>query len=144
MHAMRLLVVLFPLLCSGACLHGRRIAAAPPPLPPRSAEPTRAKTSCDACRGVFAVHGVAEVESCNCRTPDSGKVCRDGADCQGSCLADEQRFQVLEKGPPARGFYLGRCSEFKTAFGCFKFIPTGVAAKGPQRQEDAAEDLCVD
>jgi len=99
---------------------------------------------CKKCNGVWGVHGLAQVESCLCRTNDAGKTCRDGGECQGACLASEDGFEVVEKGPPAKGFYRGSCSEFTIAFGCHLFIPKGARQKGPQEKEDAADSLCYD
>jgi hypothetical protein len=121
------------------------VASAPAPFPePTPAERPKTKEACVTCNGVWAVHGLAETESCNCRTKDSGKLCRDGSECEASCLADENRFEVVQAGPPAKGFYVGNCSEFEISFGCFKFITAGIRAKGPQLKEDAADSYCVD
>lgn len=118
--------------------------ATPAPAPAKPNESPKTKETCGSCNGVWAVHGLGETEICNCRTKDAGKVCRDGADCQGSCLADENRFEVVQTGPPPKGFYAGKCSEFETSFGCYKFIPAGIRAKGPQLKEEAADAMCVD
>jgi hypothetical protein len=116
---------------------GTTAQAAPRPRP-------STKEGCDACQGVWARHGLAEAESCVCKTRDGGKVCRDGADCEGSCLADEDGFEVVEAGPPAKGFWKGKCAELETTFGCNRTIAHGARAKGPQLAEDAAATMCVD
>jgi hypothetical protein len=116
-------------------------AAKPADKPPR---PTT-KVGCDACGGRWAVHGIAETESCICKTKDGGKACRDGAECEGNCLlAEDAKMEVVEKGPPPKGFFVGRCSDYDTTFGCFRMIATGTRAKGPAIAEDAAQHLCVD
>jgi hypothetical protein len=121
------------------------VTAVPAPRPePAAAERPKTKEACGACNGVWAIHGLGETEACNCRTKDGGKLCRDGAECEASCIADENRFEVVQAGPPAKGFYVGNCSEFETAFGCFKFIAAGIRAKGPQLKEDAADSFCID
>jgi len=91
------------------------------------------------------VHGIAETASCICKTKDGGHLCRDGADCEGQCLvAEDAKFEVVNTGPPPRGYYVGRCSEFDTTFGCNRMIPRGARARGPLPSGDAIEDMCVD
>jgi hypothetical protein len=133
-----------PPAAAGAPPAGLAAAPAAPGTPAAPAAPPKTQEACAACNGVWGVHGLADAPSCNCRTKDGGKPCRDGAECESACLADEKKFETVELGPPPKGFYSGRCAEFQTSFGCFKFIPNGVRAKGPQLQEDAAESLCVD
>jgi hypothetical protein len=108
------------------------------------AERPKSREACAACQGRWGVHGLAEVETCICKTRDSGRACRDGSDCEGQCLADEKGFVVVDKGPPAKGYYRGRCSEFDTTFGCHHMIPEGASKRGPQLAEDAAEQICID
>jgi len=102
------------------------------------------KDACAACRGLWAVHGISEVESCICGTSDGGRSCRDGAECEGQCIADDGKFEIVERGPPPRGFYVGRCSEYDTTFGCYRIIPHGARGRGPLPSDDAAEHICVD
>ena len=124
--------------------------SSPPPAPSASVPAQKAprptdKAGCDKCKGQWARHGIAEAETCICRTSDNGKACRDGAECEGACLLRlEDKFEVDVPGPPPRGHYTGRCSEFDTAFGCHRSIPSGVRAQGPQLAEDASQHLCVD
>jgi hypothetical protein len=125
--------------------------AAPPPARPDSeakalvaGERPKTKEACDACQGRWGIHGLAEVELCICKTRDSGRSCRDGADCEGQCLAESNGFVVVDKGPPPKGYFRGRCSEFDTTFGCHQMIMEGASKKGPQLAEDAAEQICID
>jgi hypothetical protein len=121
-----------------------------PAAPPTAARPAPrvrpdTRQACDACRGDWGIHGIADVESCNCRTKDAGQTCRDGAQCQGQCLAGpDAKFEVVSPGPPKRGFYVGRCSEFETTFGCFRVIEAGTRERGPAVAEEAAAEICVD
>jgi hypothetical protein len=156
---MRPLYLLFPLFGFVACQSSVRGGAdvrpttgptATPP-PPASAAPVAKgprptnKAGCDACKGLWAVHGIADSESCICKTNDAGKACRDGAECEGMCmLAEDANFEVVEPGPPPRGHYVGRCSEYDTVFGCHRMIPNGTRAKGPAVADEAAQRLCVD
>src|ERR671938_616745 len=59
-------------------------AAAGKPLEVASPAPNRptTKEGCDACQGKWGKHGLAEADSCICKTKDAGKVCRDGSECQ--------------------------------------------------------------
>lgn len=115
------------------------ITPAGPLAPPRTAN------GCRACNGVWGVHGIAPEESCNCRTTDGGKRCRDGADCQGMCIAaEEPEREVVDSGPPARGYFLGRCSELVTVFGCNRIINRGAAAQGPVPLSEMPSSMCVD
>ena len=84
-------------------------------------------------------------ESCNCRTSDGGKRCRDGNECEGQCVADETpELDVKEKGPPALGYIVGRCSENKLVFGCRRFIRDGAASGPPRDLSELPPKLCVD
>ena len=114
-------------------------SAAAPPAP-------RTPEDCRACRGDWGVHGLAGVASCNCRTTDGGKRCTDGADCQGMCIAsqDQPERDVTEAGPPPRGFFVGRCSELMTVFGCNRLIPRGARAHGPVPLSEEPMMMCVD
>jgi hypothetical protein len=110
----------------------------------RSAERPQTKEGCDACRGEWKRHGLGDVEVCRCRTKDSGKTCRDGADCEGQCIAQDTDFVVADKGPPPKGHYTGKCSEFDTTFGCMRVIPEGASKRGPLPADDAADNICID
>lgn len=116
----------------------RQDPSAPPPRP-------TTKAACDACKGSWARHGLAETETCVCRTKDGGKVCRDGVECEGQCIAaDDGGFEVKEPGPPPKGYWVGKCSEMDTTFGCHRTIPHGASKKPPQVAEDAADTMCID
>jgi hypothetical protein len=120
---------------------GCRAAPAPPPAtPPATAE------GCRACRGLWAVHGLDVKASCNCRTTDGGKKCRDGVDCQGMCVvdADKPEVDVAQAGPPARGLFVGRCSEYVTVIGCHRFLERGARSRGPVPLVEPPQTICVD
>jgi hypothetical protein len=123
-------------------------AAQPAPSAPAAPIPrTRPETkeACDACSGLWARHGIRDVETCICRTSDAGRACRDGADCEGQCLvAPDAAFEVADPGPPQKGFYVGRCSDYDTTFGCIRVIAKGAKKRGPKPAEEAARQICVD
>ena len=158
---MRPLLLVVPFVGLLACQSTTRVAttdarpgggssATPPPPPPPTApappppRPTT-KAGCDACKGQWARHGIAEGESCICKTKDGGKVCKDGADCEGACIvADDAKFDVAVPGNPPKGFYVGRCADYDTTFGCYRLISKGARAEGPVPADDAAHRICVD
>jgi hypothetical protein len=107
--------------------------------------PTTAE-ACRACRGDWGIHGLMDTETCNCRTNDGGKRCTDGVDCQGVCVAStgEPEREVVSNGPPARGFFVGRCSDFVTVHGCIRIIDRGVRARGPAELGEPPGAICVD
>lgn len=161
MHpAMRLAFSLLPLAVLLAChcnasvttdagrpASGPSVAPSPPATPAAAVKPPRptTKAGCDACKGLWAVHGIAETESCICKTKDAGKACRDGAECEGTCIvAEDAKFEVVVPGPPPRGFFTGRCSDYDATFGCHRSIAGGARAKGPVVAEEAVQHLCVD
>jgi hypothetical protein len=109
--------------------------------------PAETEGECRACNGEWGVHGLLDKPSCLCRTHDVGKVCKDGGDCEGECVVDDMKPEVAvtDPGPPARGYFLGRCSAFDHFFGCRARLPAGAKAHGPVRlDQELAEHVCVD
>jgi hypothetical protein len=118
--------------------------AAPAPPPRTRKPPPRTERECKACNGDWRIHGLSQAPSCNCRTTDGGKRCRDGAECQGLCTAaDDPEREVVERGPPARGFFVGRCSKFVTIFGCYRPIDDG-ASSSPVDLSEPPQMICAD
>jgi hypothetical protein len=109
---------------------------------PATREPRNA-AECRACNGEWGPHGLLQAESCLCRTHDSGKSCRDGLECEGECVVQDVKTEVVEPGPPRRGFFIGQCSEFDHVFGCNKLLMDGTAAK-PTSLEEPPGEVCVD
>ena len=160
--------LVFAVLCLGACSRRESsgeplaatatpaIGAASPSASPvaapsahTSAQPKTPPTSEAACKsqcnGEWGRHGLAPNDSCLCRTSDGGKRCRDGAECEGECtLADPPATEVVEKGPPARGHFVGTCSAFTTVFGCLRRLGRGQLAQGPVDLSDPPGKLCAD
>jgi hypothetical protein len=138
------------LVLAGCCAHD----AAPPAVAPAAqsapaahvvggAEPTSAE-GCRACGGQWAIHGLIQEPSCLCPTSDAGKRCRDGGECQGQCLADEGEREVTEAGPPARGYFVGKCARFRSTFGCHRPIARGALAAGPIVLDEPPTQICAD
>jgi hypothetical protein len=111
------------------------------PPPPRPST----KEECDACLGLWDVHGIERVETCVCKANDEGHECTDGNDCLGECLlGDDAEFHVMDQGDPPRGYYVGHCARYDTTFGCFRHVPSGIANELPLTPEEAGPYVCVD
>ena len=130
-----------------ACAHN-----SPPATPARAAtpdptavngEPTT-EQGCAACGGEWAAHGMRGTMSCLCPTPDGGKQCRDGVECQGECVTDGAAHEVTTAGPPALGFFIGKCSRFHTTYGCHRVIAAGALQAGPVPLDRPPTEICAD
>jgi len=96
--------------------------------------------ACEACNGRWGVYGISSTEGCNCSTTDGGKTCRDGDDCEASCMFE--RFEVIQPGSRTcatdgscvvkleLGRAVGRCNGTVMSFGCKARIKPG-ASKDP-------------
>jgi hypothetical protein len=99
---------------------------------------------CKTCNGAWGIHGLAQTPSCNCRTSDGGKRCRDGTECEALCVAREApEREVTHEGTPPRGYWVGKCSEFVTVFGCYRPIHDG-AGINPVELVEPLQMICVD
>jgi hypothetical protein len=117
--------------------------AKPAAAKPRAAfVPPTTEEGCRACNGKFGVHGIDPTPTCLCRTHDVGRRCRGKDECEGDCLGDAGEREVTQPGPPLRGFWVGRCSEFHATFGCHVFLSP--RAGEPVRLDVPAEQLCAD
>jgi hypothetical protein len=135
-------------LAGGACARkpahnteAGQVAAAPVASAAPSTIPTT-EEGCRACNGVFGPHGIDPAPRCVCRTKDAGKKCHGKADCEGDCIGDLGDREVTVPGPPPRGFWVGRCAEMRTTFGCHVMLESKPAA--PVRLDEAPQQLCVD
>ena len=108
-------------------LDGQAVARAT--IPKRDA----AMAACRACRGDWGPEGMLQIEGCNCRTRDAGRVCRDGKECEAVCL-----YNHLE-----RGRQVGKCSPFRTMWSCHDIIPAGAAHDPPRGPQDRY-NVCTD
>lgn len=137
------------LLLLGAC-NAPQKAREPAPsasqkrAPLNQSEAPESAAACKArCNGEFGQHGLMPKPHCLCRTNDAGTVCESGADCEGQCVFDSALTQVTEPGPPPRGYYRGRCSEFKTTFGCNALLPR-TKPEAPVEVFDPPPSICID
>jgi hypothetical protein len=131
-------VILVALLLGFGCHRDAPPPAAGPARPPQD------ERECRACKGQWGIHGLAETPSCLCHTHDGGKSCKDGLECEGECEVVDGKTQVTDPGPPPRGYFLGRCTDYDHVFGCSKLLMDGTAAKGPVNLEEALAEICVD
>jgi hypothetical protein len=101
--------------------------------------------ACKSCNGIWGKHGLAQVEGCLCRTKDAGKVCKTQKDCESQCVAKEEPdTEIVEKGPPAKGFFLGRCHEFVSYFGCDRLLRNNDFTGSPVLLGELPPKICVD
>lgn len=122
-----------------ACRHGVAPRTSTAVATPRSAPATQEE--CNACRGKWGRHGLAQVPSCLCRTTDAGKRCHRRSDCQGLCMAEDSvEREIVAPGPPAQGYFVGRCAEFEPIFGCMRVIDQ----TGPGPLDEPPAMLCID
>ena len=94
----------------------------------------QAMKDCEECNGDWGKHGLAQVEGCICRTKDHGKPCKDGNDCQGTCLKKE-------KDPKKEDEFT--CSEFVTTFGCYSYLPKGWSERSKEEKKQIPY-VCLD
>ncbi|HET9933483.1 MAG TPA: hypothetical protein VFQ35_22415 [Polyangiaceae bacterium] len=107
-------------------------------------DPADPAAECKArCNGEFAAHGLNGTPHCLCRTRDFGKSCESSGECEGQCIADPALTRVTDAGPPKRGFYVGRCSEFITSFGCSPILPKAKPG-GPVEVGEPPATVCMD
>jgi hypothetical protein len=141
------LLSLFTLLV--ACAHKPAAAPARAATGPTASngEPAT-EEGCNACGGEWAAHGILGAQqgamSCLCPTADVGKRCRDGVECQGECVTDGADHEVTAAGPPAVGFFVGKCSRFRTTYGCHRVIASGALQSGPVPLDQPPTEICAD
>ena len=133
-----LLALVFVLAAGCRCAQPQPSAVAPVP----ETKPTT-REACQACNGEWGTHGLAQKEGCLCRTKDAGKVCKSKADCESQCVAkDPPETEIVEPGSPAKGFFLGKCHEFVSYFGCARLLPD--RATTPVSLDELPPKICVD
>jgi hypothetical protein len=103
------------------------------------------EAECRARHGDWKIHGLARTPSCNYPTRDRGKLCFDGDDCEGYCVANEEPdIELVEPGPPARGRFRGRCSSSVQLFGCYRLVPRGASRAGAVELRVPPKKICFD
>ncbi len=114
-----------------------------------------AQAECRSCNGQWGRFGMLGWEGCNCRTPDAGRRCIDGRDCQGRCLFES--FEVVEEASAplcdeqgecraSLGVRraIGACSEFRYVYGCHSIIPDGASHQPPASGAWRTGQVCAD
>ncbi len=84
------------------------------------------RAACEAIGGEVQRAGMLGWEHCILTYSDAGKACRDGAECEGMCLADDMGQDD--------GSASGTCQVTSNPFGCYAQMENGKAGPG----------LCVD
>ncbi len=93
------------------------------PCAPKFTRP-RTRTACLAAGGRWARAGLSPRPICTMPTRDGGRICADGGECDGACVATltpEQRRLMSTRRVPA----LGRCTTHTPVFGCRAFVTAG-------------------
>lgn len=99
----------------------------------------------NACNGDFGIHGRSQRPTCLCRTRDAGQPCRSRDDCRGECVLDDPiQTEVVDPGPPARGYFVGKCAEFTITYGCRRRLPKTVGKLEPVDLSSPPAVSCVD
>ena len=134
----------------GAGCRTARPNPGPAPGTSKVAAAPATEVACRACDGLWGRQGLAQVPGCNCRARDAGRTCRDGAECEGQCvLGDHPDRLVAGRATPAdgggpMGYFVGRCSERVTVYGCLRVLPRGSSRRGPVSLDALPPVLCID
>ena len=86
--------------------------------PPTTVTDTTPADACSARGGTIKPVGRAQTMRCVLNYSDAGKVCTDGSQCQGDCLAEPSEDTPVTQG---------RCAPTSDHFGCRTEIKNGVA-----------------
>ena len=115
-----------------ACRDGAWIAVGAPghPRPARACgeRPAipKSEAACRQVGGRWGRAGIFPTPICVVPTGDAGRVCGDGGECEGVCLADPtsaERARIAAGTPIA---LTGRCSERRPVFGCMYRVEAGM------------------
>ena len=98
---------------------------------------------------------MSQLEGCNCRPRDAGKICRDDDECEGVCLPDG--VEVVTRARPiscdrqgkcsasmGSGRFVGHCSDRMVIFGCHGEIRRGASKELPSLLPIHSSSICVD
>lgn len=81
------------------------------------------RTACAAKGGRIRQEGMLGLWRCTVRFPDAGKVCRDGDDCKGRCIAKNETADRAQNPQPMTGV----CEDDDSPFGCYGLIEDGTS-----------------
>lgn len=126
-----------------------------PPIVVTNPARDAARRACRACEGDWQTYGPAPEhplpgadlgETCNCRTNDAGRACRDEADCEGWCNATG--FTVVQTyANQSYGYVSGECSDHVHMTHCGAPIQRGARNQPLVPKPDGIIDpgsMCVD
>jgi len=127
--------------------HAGSATASPEPSAVKGEQekPRTEEEECRACNGIWGKHGLRQIPFCNCGTKDADKRCRDGLECEGQCVADDEpEREIVQAGPPPLGYFVGKCSAVAKVFGCRRIIQRGAAASPPHDLSKPLQKMCSD
>ena len=108
-----LVLIVIPILVS-ACADQKLVATVAKPAVPQTA------AECGAQGGNWTTLGLsypAKPKVCDLKTTDSGKVCSDSSECQGSCIAPKGAARGIKA--------MGTCSAYVANFGNVGLVEHG-------------------
>ena len=114
MTSLRVLVLITVASLASACAGQRSVAPVAKPSIPRT------EAECGARGGNWTTLGLpypGKPKICDLKTTDSGKVCSDSSECQGSCVAPDSVASGLKA--------TGTCSSYVSNFGNLKLVVHG-------------------
>ena len=114
MTSLRLLVLITVALTVSACAGQRLVATVTKPSIPQT------EAECGARGGNWTTLGLpypGKAKTCDLKTTDSGKVCSNSSECQGSCIAPDGVASGLKT--------LGKCSAYVSNFGNVNLVEHG-------------------
>lgn len=100
----------------------------PRPLRACGARPAIPRVEADCLRagGRWGRAGIFPTPICVMPTGDAGRICGDGDECEGACLAtpsEVERARIAARTPVALA---GRCTDRRPVFGCMYRVEAGV------------------
>ena len=90
------------------------------------------KEACEAIGGQWGLHGEFVKEFCVRPAADEGKLCQDGAECEGQCIAEltPEEKRLLSDGSAEHHLEKsGRCSPWEAMYGCYPFVEKGIVSE---------------
>ena len=83
------------------------------------------KKSCKEQGGVWRKIGLDTEKSCNLPTSDADKECSNSSECEGSCIAELSKDDLIKVEKGTTVHTNGKCSAWKIIVGCHPFVENG-------------------
>lgn len=85
------------------------------------------KTDCEAAGGKWGGVGIFPAKVCNLPTKDAGKICSDGSECEGDCIAELSKSQLDQVMYSHATFYTkGKCTARRIVVSCHPVVRRGM------------------